>query len=286
MLSRYQHHLGQINASRRERLCVAQAAAAASSARCHRGSRMSFSSNSRWDKLLDSLRSAASGAGEGASRASERATDGLKSAASRATDDARHLATKTAVDARRAIEGGARDAREKLRSGIIDKGESTRAVAHGSVGRMRDSIRSASNSVLVRAREGISERMPHIPSVASLVSRAWDAISRRMPSMPAMSHVKQRTIETSKVAIRWLWWWGLAAVGVYGICTTATKEGMRMLGEMAATPAAPPSSPSSPEERSNRDETTDAGTSGSSSSDGGWRSRVSRRGGSTADECR
>ena len=248
---------------------------------------MSFSSNSRWDKLLDSLRSAASGAGEGASRASERATNGLKSAASNATSyDARHLAARTAVEAGKAIEGGARDAREKLRNGILDKGESAKAVAHGSVRRMRDSMRSASNSVLVRAREGISERMPHIPSVASLVSRARDAISSRMPSMPAMSHVKQRTIETSKVAIRWLWWWGLAAVGVYGICTTATKEGMRMLGEMAATPAAPPSSPSSPEERSNRDETTDAGTSGSSSSDGGWQSRVSRRWGSTADECR
>jgi len=30
---------------------------------------------------------------------------------------------------------------------------------------------------------------------------------------------------------RWLWWWGLAAVGVYGITTTLTKEGMSILKE-------------------------------------------------------
>lgn len=41
--------------------------------------------------------------------------------------------------------------------------------------------------------------------------------------------------EAGKSAARWLWWWGLAAVGVYGIATTATKEGMGFLKDLASS---------------------------------------------------
>ena len=33
-------------------------------------------------------------------------------------------------------------------------------------------------------------------------------------------------------ATRWFWWWSLAAVGVYGISTTLTKEGVQMIKDM------------------------------------------------------
>ncbi|KAL7471271.1 hypothetical protein ACHAXS_011595 [Conticribra weissflogii] len=38
--------------------------------------------------------------------------------------------------------------------------------------------------------------------------------------------------ESVRKSTRWLWWWGLAAVGVYGITTTLTKEGMSILKEL------------------------------------------------------
>lgn len=38
--------------------------------------------------------------------------------------------------------------------------------------------------------------------------------------------------DVAKTTIRWLWWWGLAAVGVYGISTTLTKEGVQILKDV------------------------------------------------------
>ena len=38
--------------------------------------------------------------------------------------------------------------------------------------------------------------------------------------------------DVAKTTIRWLWWWGLAAVGVYGISTTLTKEGVQILKDL------------------------------------------------------
>lgn len=244
---RYQHRLAQINASRRRHLFVAQAVASSTARYYH--SRRYFASNSRWGKLIDSLTSttanllarAREDAARAVSGASEKATNGMKSAAAKATDDVRHLATRSTTEVKRAIEECARDVREsarnveeKIRNDIIDRKESARAIA---------------TSALSRAKDRISNRISSIiPSTAaSVISRLRDGISRRMPSLPSMSHMKQRTVEMSTVAIRWLWWWGLAAVGVYGISTTATKEGMRMLKEeMAATTPASLSLSSTP----------------------------------------
>ena len=49
------------------------------------------------------------------------------------------------------------------------------------------------------------------------------------------SRAMNQVQETIQKASRWLWWWGLAAVGVYGISTTLTKEGMQVLKEVLSS---------------------------------------------------
>ena len=46
------------------------------------------------------------------------------------------------------------------------------------------------------------------------------------------ANVTTQVSEGVHKATRWFWWWSLAAVGVYGISTTLTKEGVQMIKDM------------------------------------------------------
>ena len=46
------------------------------------------------------------------------------------------------------------------------------------------------------------------------------------------SNLSTQFTSTIHKAFKWLWWWGLAAVGVYGISTTLTKEGVALLKDV------------------------------------------------------
>ena len=48
----------------------------------------------------------------------------------------------------------------------------------------------------------------------------------------AATNVTSTVKESVSKATRWLWWWGLAAVGVYGMSTTLTKEGVKLLKDV------------------------------------------------------
>ena len=48
----------------------------------------------------------------------------------------------------------------------------------------------------------------------------------------ATSNVTTQVSEGVHKAIRWLWWWGLAAVGVYACTTTLTKEGVQIIKDI------------------------------------------------------
>jgi hypothetical protein len=52
----------------------------------------------------------------------------------------------------------------------------------------------------------------------------------------AASNMTSQVQQSVTKASRWLWWWGLAAVGVYGMSTTLTKEGMQLLKDMITSP--------------------------------------------------
>ncbi|KAL7521295.1 hypothetical protein ACHAWX_005972 [Stephanocyclus meneghinianus] len=52
----------------------------------------------------------------------------------------------------------------------------------------------------------------------------------------AASNMTSQMQQSVTKASRWIWWWGLAAVGVYGMSTTLTKEGMQLLKDMINSP--------------------------------------------------
>ena len=50
----------------------------------------------------------------------------------------------------------------------------------------------------------------------------------------AASNLTSQVKESVSKASRWLWWWGLAAVGMYGMSTTLAKEGVGVLRDVVA----------------------------------------------------
>mmetsp|Transcript_6720 Transcript_6720/g.16547 ORF Transcript_6720/g.16547 Transcript_6720/m.16547 type:complete len:314 (-) Transcript_6720:357-1298(-) len=179
---------------------------------------------SKIKQLFDSLTSTAS---DSASRAATTATQAARTAA---TDSLRHSLTNAKIDAR---EAGGRYAREARRSMVRlgeDAKRSANAAARTTSGRVKDSISEASRSASDRLRSEISQRIPETsPRILESASRI------------ASGTVTKKVSETVGKATRWFWWWGLAAVGVYGMSTTLTKEGMQMIKEVVT-----PSSKESP----------------------------------------
>lgn len=69
-----------------------------------------------------------------------------------------------------------------------------------------------------------SKTLTQSTNAANLASKVLTESTARAASNMT-SQVQQSVQKTS----RWLWWWGLAAVGVYGMSTTLTKEGVGVL---------------------------------------------------------
>jgi hypothetical protein len=84
------------------------------------------------------------------------------------------------------------------------------------------SLLSSSLSSLLPTKDSISSSAP-----TSAISKATtETISR------TTSNLSSQFQSTIHKAFKWLWWWGLAAVGVYGITTTLTKEGVALLKDL------------------------------------------------------
>jgi hypothetical protein len=92
------------------------------------------------------------------------------------------------------------------------------------------------NNILSSARESISQ---HANAASNQLLKS---ASSTLSQSTIIESASQRAIKTvnqlqdvTKKTMRWLWWWGLAAVGIYGISTTLTKEGIHMLKEFITT---------------------------------------------------
>jgi hypothetical protein len=136
--------------------------------------------------------------------------------------------------------------------------------------RLKESLSNATHSTKERMKNELSQRMPRLSQLPTLkpketisyakesitqsTSRATDAAAKVLTETTTQvaSNVTTQVQEGVHKASRWLWWWGLAAVGVYGMSTTLTKEGVATLKEMIT------SSPAS------RKEDRDDGSSGGS----------------------
>lgn len=70
----------------------------------------------------------------------------------------------------------------------------------------------------------------YLPSKEQLLKSATTIATET--ATKTASNVTTQVSETVNKATRWVFWWGLAAVGVYGFSTTLTKEGVLMIKEM------------------------------------------------------
>ena len=133
---------------------------------------------------------------------------------------------------------------------------------------MKESITEVSQSTASKLKDRIASRIPKMPKLpfisnsksesiqstpkqlnqSSNTSSIRNSLSSSLPTKEALlksatyiatetasktaSNVTTQVSESVNKATRWLWWWGLAAVGVYGMSTTLTKEGVLMFKEM------------------------------------------------------
>jgi hypothetical protein len=113
---------------------------------------------------------------------------------------------------------------------------------------MKESISNAAQSSKERIKKEISAWMPFKKSI--LPESKVDIVQSTMSKSASAANLATKVIaetttqaainmssqvkESVSNATRWLWWWGLAAVGVYGISTTLTKEGVQVLKDMVS----------------------------------------------------
>ena len=74
---------------------------------------------------------------------------------------------------------------------------------------------------------------PPISQTTSAANLATKVIAET--TMQAANNMTSQVKESVSQTTRWLWWWGLAAVGVYGISTTLTKEGIQTLKDLVSS---------------------------------------------------
>ena len=86
----------------------------------------------------------------------------------------------------------------------------------------QSSMMPSSISSLLPSKENILSSA----TTAALSNAATETLNR------TTSNLSTQFTSTIHKAFKWLWWWGLAAVGVYGISTTLTKEGVALLKDV------------------------------------------------------
>ena len=191
----------------------------------------------------------------------EAAAAKAKIAATKATNDMRHSMTNAKRDAKKKGEQYAWEAHRTIHRVGEDVKQSAKATASKTSEKVKNSLSDISQSAANRLKEEVAKRMPKIPSLPKLpfsrsqlqstTKEATEKITSAMPSketrkalVESASNIATETVTktasnvTTQVqegvnkATRWLWWWGLAAVGVYGVSTTLTREGVQALKDM------------------------------------------------------
>jgi len=122
----------------------------------------------------------------------------------------------------------------------------------------KESMEEVAKSTKKRVLDEIMQRVPKIPKLpftnqspsittsttaasSNNSKRIADALPTKETILKSASTLAAETLTKTSVNVttqvqetlhkttRWLWWWGLAAVGVYGMSTTLTKEGVQLL---------------------------------------------------------
>lgn len=211
-------------------------------------------------------------ASQAATEATSDATTKAKIAATKATNNLRYSVSNAKVDAKQKSEQYAWEAHRFISKLGDNIKQSAKVAAKNTGARMKEKAvevsRSASNEISSRIHNlpklptfaknklgtisstkpklGITEKkiidtppstttttekiIDYLPSKEQLLKSATTIATET--ATKTASNVTTQVSETVNKATRWIFWWGLAAVGVYGFSTTLTKEGVLMIKEM------------------------------------------------------
>jgi hypothetical protein len=117
------------------------------------------------------------------------------------------VATSVASEALKKSQSAALDAVRSTSSKVSSQVQSATKVTSGVA---RDQVQSASKAVCDGSKKAVSKTTETSERI-------------RKSTFGVFGNVQ----ETGRKAIRWLWWWSLAAIGVYGVATTIPREFVR-----------------------------------------------------------
>lgn len=132
---------------------------------------------------------------------------------------------------------------QKVKTSAVDNLNNTKNI-------LKDSISSAADKSKERIKREISSRLSFksLPNSNTAAKKSNEATQQSISKSGSVANFATRVLsettaqaasnmtstvkEGASKATRWLWWWGLAAVGVYGMSTTLTKEGVQLLKDL------------------------------------------------------
>ncbi|KAK1740101.1 hypothetical protein QTG54_009051 [Skeletonema marinoi] len=87
------------------------------------------------------------------------------------------------------------------------------------------------NNKIPSSQSKLSKLSSLLPNKETIFSSATSSLLTKTVSNTT-SNLSTQLQATIHKTFKWLWWWGLAAVGVYGISTTLTKEGVKAIKDL------------------------------------------------------
>eukprot|EP00573_Skeletonema_grethae_P003719 CAMPEP_0201695236 /NCGR_PEP_ID=MMETSP0578-20130828/7261_1 /ASSEMBLY_ACC=CAM_ASM_000663 /TAXON_ID=267565 /ORGANISM="Skeletonema grethea, Strain CCMP 1804" /LENGTH=408 /DNA_ID=CAMNT_0048181053 /DNA_START=170 /DNA_END=1396 /DNA_ORIENTATION=- len=87
------------------------------------------------------------------------------------------------------------------------------------------------NKNIPSSQSKLSKLSSLLPNKETIISSATTSVLTNTVS-DTTSNLSTQLQATVHKTFKWLWWWGLAAVGVYGISTTLTQEGVKALKDL------------------------------------------------------
>jgi len=208
------------------------------------------------------------------SEATKTATQSVKQAATDTTNIVSKKATIAKVNAKKAGEQYAWEAHRSVTKLGENIKQSTKETAKKTGDHIKQNMTEVTQTASNRLKNEISKRIPKLPFASKkkqVLSETTTTIesakkvdippNKILDSLPSKdqllqsatqiatesatrtaSNVTTQVSEGVNKAIRWLWWWGLAAVGVYACTTTLTKEGVQIIKDIFTSKKKEPSS--------------------------------------------
>jgi hypothetical protein len=90
---------------------------------------------------------------------------------------------------------------------------------------------NTTNNKIPSSQSKLSKLSSLLPNKETILSSATSSLLTKTVSNTT-SNLSTQLQATIHKTFKWLWWWGLAAVGVYGISTTLTKEGVKAIKDL------------------------------------------------------